>query len=103
MKMNADSTVTANQYSIYLRNGPSGRLIFCVNWSVSLSDQFFSIEALSGDCRNADVTSVCNPPLDHRAIFVVHANRLNKMEMPRSPQVGLTLEWKVLIEPASIN
>jgi len=41
----------------------------------------FSIEALSGYCQNADVTSVPRPPLEDFAMFMVHANRFTEIEM----------------------
>jgi hypothetical protein len=39
------------------------------------------IEALSGYCQNADVTSVPGPPLEDFAMFIVHANRFTEIEM----------------------
>jgi len=39
------------------------------------------IEALSGYCQNADVTSVPRPPLEDFAMFVVHATRFTEIEM----------------------
>jgi hypothetical protein len=48
---------------------------------LSVPEVVFSIEALSGDCQNADVTSVPRPPLEDFAMFMVHANRFTEIEM----------------------
>jgi hypothetical protein len=48
---------------------------------LSVPEVTFSIEALSGDCQNADVTSVPRPPLEDFAMFMVHANRFTEIEM----------------------
>jgi len=46
-----------------------------------VAEETFSIEALSGYCQNADVTSVPRPPLEDFARFMVHANRFTEIEM----------------------
>jgi hypothetical protein len=48
---------------------------------LSVSEAAISIEALSGYCQNADVTSVPGPPLEDFARFMVHANRFTEIEM----------------------
>jgi len=54
---------------------------------VKIIDEFFvaevtfSIEALSGYCQNADVTSVPGPPLEDFAMFLFHATPFTEIEM----------------------